>query len=87
MNDNTTNMSGKYSGLLAHHKNVNWYMYYIPCSTCSPNLVRVNVMESCECASNFLGFVQFLCNFYVPSAQHWWSICISPSSEGRPVTL
>ncbi|XP_071040500.1 zinc finger MYM-type protein 1 [Parasteatoda tepidariorum] len=69
--DNSSNMSGKYSGLQARIKETSPTAEYIPCSAHSLNLVGVAAVESCEQAISFFGLIQSIYNFSSASTHRW----------------
>ena len=62
--DNSSNMSGKYSGVQARVLEENDKAIYIPCMAHSLNLSGVSAAESCVNAVSFFGFVEKLYDFF-----------------------
>ncbi|OCU00650.1 hypothetical protein XELAEV_18006429mg [Xenopus laevis] len=69
--NNSSNMSGTYSGLQARIKQVNPPAVYIPCPAHSLNLVGTSAAESCREAVSFFYILQQLYNFFSVSTARW----------------
>lgn len=69
--DNTSNMSGIYTGLQARIKTLNHLAYFVPCAAHSLNLVGTSAAECCSDASSFFGLIQQLYNFFTASTHRW----------------
>lgn len=64
-------MSGVYSGLQAHIKNVNRFATFVPCAAHSLNLVGTAAAECCLGATEYFMFVQKIYTFFSASTGRW----------------
>ena len=83
--DNTSNMSGCYTGMQTRLKNKNSAAVFIPCAAHSLNLVGQAAASCCIEAVSYFGFIQSLYTFFSAST-HRWAILMK-SLEGKKRTL
>ena len=69
--DNACNMSGKYSGMQKHIKDVIPQADYIPCAAHSLNLVGHAAVNCCIPAVSFFGIIQKIYTFFSVSTSRW----------------
>ena len=69
--DNASNMSGRYKGMQARIREVNYNAVYIPCAAHSLNLVGLCAVDSCIEAVSFFGIVQNVYVFFSASTYRW----------------
>jgi len=63
--DNSSNMSGHYTGLQARIRQLNEFAIFVPCAGHSLNLVRVKAAECCLQIVKFFDFVQRLYSIFL----------------------
>ena len=69
--DNSSNMSGIYSGVQTRFKEINKLAEWVPCAAHSLNLVGSVAVEACTEAVNFFGVLQSIYNFFSASPKRW----------------
>ena len=69
--DNASNMSGRYKGMQARIREVNYNAVYISCTAHSLNLVGLCAVDSCIEAVSFFGIVQNVYVFFSASTYRW----------------